>query len=174
MILGVLSVVAGYLGMPHFLAGHSERMFQHFIEKAVVPSREAIFSHETEYMLIGISTLLIICSIGLAYLLYGKTDDFKTAGSLKSKFLPLWKLSNNKFYIDEAYKVLIVDPMNFIAGISFSVVEKYVIDGFSKGCQGSQMLLSQVFSKKRICCRFKKKYLFLYSRYVRRIKQTIF
>ena len=134
IILAIFSFGAGYVGLPHLMAGHEgARFFQAFAERFVAkPTGHHHLAEETEIIMMVLTTLLILTSMGIAYFIYVKNDANKMRDRLKAKFLPLWKISNDKFLVDELYDVAIIKPLYKLANILVDFVEATLINGFIK------------------------------------------
>jgi NADH-quinone oxidoreductase subunit L len=123
MILAVLSVIGGFVGIPEALGGHHE--LAHYLG-AVIPASHGHLSHETEYLLMGLSTALVLMSIGFAWVRFKNFQSAPTPKGLPS-FL------EHKWYIDEFYELIVVRPIQWIAGFMHRIVEVKVIDGLVNG-----------------------------------------
>ncbi len=132
MILAVLSVVGGLVGIPAVLGG------THFLEEFLSPVFEASsfrlvhhLSHETEYILMGVATVVMIGSIYYAYTTYVKKATLPDAEGEDLK--PAHKLIYNKYWVDEIYEKLITKPLNFIADAFHRMVDNQIVDGLVNG-----------------------------------------
>jgi NADH-quinone oxidoreductase subunit L len=132
IILAIFSFGAGYIGMPHFLAGHgTARWFQEFAERFVAkPTGHVHLGEEAEIVMTILTTLLILCSMGLAYFIYVKNDSNKMRDRLKTKFHSLWEISNNKFMVDELYEMTIIRPLFAFGNMLVDFVEAKIVNGF--------------------------------------------
>lgn len=145
-ILSICSIFVGYLGLPHFMSHDNARSFQLFVEKAVVAPRPAIYDEHTEHLLMALTIGLTLIAMVLAYVMYVKNEESKMADKIKFSLKRAWDFSNNKFYVDEIYEKLFLNPILRLAEFLVSIVEKYVIDGFVKGI-GIINFQSSVFLK---------------------------
>ena len=82
--------------------------------------------HSTELMLEGLNVLWALIGIGLAYKLYAHRAHAPT----QSKLFTRWAV--NKFYIDELYDKLIVNPIVLLSGFTAHVMEPKIFDGIIK------------------------------------------
>jgi NADH-quinone oxidoreductase subunit L len=132
ILLAILSAVAGYVGLPHLIASHENaRLFQSFAERFVAkPMGHTHLSEEMEIIMTVATTILILCSMGLAYYVYVKNDENKMRDRLKQKFHTLWEISFNKFKVDELYEVAIIGPLYRFGNILVDFVEAKIINGF--------------------------------------------
>ena len=124
ILLAIASVIAGALGIPALMGGN------HWLAHQLIPiigeQHEAHLSHSTEWALMGISVSIALIALFIAIGRYKKQIDAEPQTSL-GKFL------QNKWYIDELYNNVIVEPLNKLAGFLKEVMEKKVIDGAVNG-----------------------------------------
>ena len=109
MVLALLSIIGGWVGVPAALGGHDE--IGAFLEPVFAngsAAAEAV-SHGLELGLAAISVLVALGGFFVAYLLYYKKPG--TAASFAHKFPTLYRIVENKFYIDEIYQAAIVTPL---------------------------------------------------------------
>ncbi len=120
MILAVLSISTGYLGISAFLA-------------PAFPGT-ASESHHDSPIAIGImtaATLMGLIGIAAAYVLYVKSPGLPDL--LAQQWQQLYRLSFNKWYVDEAYDRMLVRPTVRLADRLWSGVDVAVIDGAVNG-----------------------------------------
>jgi NADH-quinone oxidoreductase subunit L len=131
MILAVLSLVGGFLGLPAALG------LPNWIEGWLEPVYHA--EHHTaaglEIALIIVSSVVAIAGIGLAYAIYIRNP--KTAESTAQSFSGFYKVLAQKYYIDEIYDALFVNPgkrlSRFLAGIiDVGLIDNILVDGSAK------------------------------------------
>ncbi len=123
VILAVLSVIGGLVGVPEALGGN--HMLARFLSP-VVPSAGHHIEHSTEYLLMGLSSVLVIASILFAWSRFKNYTGEGDAGGFG-------KLLQNKWYVDELYQATIVNPLRSISGFFDRIIEKKGIDGFVNG-----------------------------------------
>ena len=101
MILAVLSVVGGYIGMPHLFG--VTNYFEHWLDPVIISSSHSSASHALaagggdivmEWTLMATSVVLVLFSIFMAYLLYKKKTEIST--SLAEKMSGIKTLLLNK------------------------------------------------------------------------------
>ena len=123
IVLAIFSIVAGYIGIPESLGG--KNWVIDFLSP-VVNSTEHHLSHNTEYMLMAGSSVLIVISILFAWVRY---KNFKVETSSQG----FGKLLENKWYVDELYNAIIVNPLQRTAAFFNNIIEMKVIDGIVNG-----------------------------------------
>jgi NADH-quinone oxidoreductase subunit L len=126
-ILAVLAVVAGFLGIPEVFAKDSNWLghFLHPVFAGGEPVAESI-SSSTEWMLMGISTVLALTMVLYALSRFSKKPELGEPTGFA-------KWMRDKFYVDEIYDALIVRPINALADFFNRVIERSVIDGLVNG-----------------------------------------
>lgn len=124
IVLAVLSVIGGFVGVPEVLGGH--HALHEFLSPVLVTEQHHEIAHQTEYMLMGISVAIAAIAIVFAINKFSKKPDLQDAQGLG-------KTLENKWYIDELYDAVIVNPLNNLAGFFKNVVEKSGIDGIVNG-----------------------------------------
>ena len=124
ILLAVASAIAGALGIPALMGGN------HWLSHQLIPiigeAHEAHLSHETEWILMGVSVTIALIALLIAVSRYKKQADEEPTSTL-GKFL------YNKWYIDELYNNAIVEPLNKMSGFLKEIIERKVIDGAVNG-----------------------------------------
>lgn len=130
IVLAILSVGAGLLGIPPVMKEGA-----HALNNFLAPVFADSFAishpkhpaHTTEWMLMAVTTLLVLGVIFWAWKKYANyTDNNREATGLA-------KVLENKWYVDELYDGMIVTPLSRFAGFLKNVVEKLGIDGLVNG-----------------------------------------
>ena len=124
IVLAVLSVIGGFVGVPESLGGR--HLLGEFLSPVIVTEKVSTLAHSTEYMLMGISVAVATIAILFAVSHYSKKPQLEDATGLG-------KVLENKWYVDELYDTVIVNPLNALAGFFKNIVEKSGIDGFVNG-----------------------------------------
>jgi NADH-quinone oxidoreductase subunit L len=108
VVLAILSVIGGWVGIPIVFGGSEE--VEHFLQPAF---NEGIIgnvtSHGLELGLAAVSVLVALLGFYVAYIFYYKKP--RTAAALAARMPALYRLVENKFYIDEIYGIFIVTPL---------------------------------------------------------------
>lgn len=124
IVLAVLSVIGGFVGVPEILGGHHS--LHQFLSPVLVTEQHHEIAHQTEYMLMGLSVAIAAIAIIFAINKFSKKPDLQDAQGLG-------KTLENKWYIDELYDSVVVNPLNNLADFFKNVVEKSGIDGIVNG-----------------------------------------
>ena len=143
VILAGLAVVGGYVGVPHVLGnmfGHIPNYLDNFLDPVFGPAQETYhiavkeaMAHSLgwEFGLMGGSVLLGFAGIGLALFMYIKRPDLP--GKFTAKFPKLHDLVFNKWYIDELYDFLFVNPTKRCGLFLWKGFDVCVVDGIVNG-----------------------------------------
>ncbi len=128
-ILAILSLAGGILNIPELFHGN------HFLAswlEPVITGRVGIheISHTTEWILMGITTAIIL---GIIYYSYRKYAVNKAIAPADDKIHGLNKTFANKFYVDEIYDTVIVEPVQFGSRVAHDYMEKSFIDRIVEG-----------------------------------------
>jgi NADH-quinone oxidoreductase subunit L len=129
MVLAFFAVVAGFIGIPALFAPNAHAL-EHFLAPVFAGSTALVHAHHiehsTEWILMGTATVLILIVIVYAVTKFKKyTTSEPNTG--------IAKVLENKWYIDELYDTVIVNPLHWFAGFLKNTIEKYVIDGAVNG-----------------------------------------
>lgn len=128
VILAVLSVVGGYIGLPPvisewFGSGHS---LANWLSPVVQNSPDlAHVSHTMEWVLMGVATLCSLIMIRVAYVRTSKPKFVENTG--------ISKTLENKWYVDELYDRVIVNPLNSLGKFIDQKLDRKGIDGTVNG-----------------------------------------
>jgi len=124
IILAILSIIGGFAGIPDVIMHGGDKLGQ-FLSPVIALQNEHHVSASTEYMLMGLSTGLVIAMIIFAW--------FKFRNYQSSEATGFGKVLENKWYVDELYKNAIVSPLNKVGSFLKTVIEKSVIDDLVNG-----------------------------------------
>jgi NADH-quinone oxidoreductase subunit L len=135
MVLAVLSIVGGYIGVPAILGGANH--IHHFLEPVFGSSVENYgiatghYSHALEYGMMGISIGIAVVGIALAYIMYLKKPELP--GKFVASFQGLHRAVFNKWYMDEIYDTLFVNPTKRLGTFLWKGFDVVVVDGIVNG-----------------------------------------
>ena len=143
--LGVLSLIGGWVGIPHvisaILPGHLPHVLQQWLapvlKNVALENPSAIW----EWGLMGASVLLAMVCAQLAYYCYIKNPEQSKVMATKMRFF--YDLVYNKYWVDEFYFGKIINPLvEMSKGLWFyidvNLIDKitYVLSDFIKNCGG--------------------------------------
>jgi NADH-quinone oxidoreductase subunit L len=115
MILAVLSVIGGWVGIPHILGGgnHIEAWFEPVFGEsehiAALHAGHGIHDAGIELTVMLVSVVIAVLGIGLAFLFYRKKT--KLPEKVAEGVGPIYPLVYNKYYVDEIYEAGVVTPI---------------------------------------------------------------
>ena len=151
MALGTLAVFGGYLGMPK-LMGMLPNYFEHWLEPVFALSSEygstyahhgAHPSHAIEWGLMGLSVVIALIGIGIAFTMYVKNKELP--GKFVATFPALHRAVYNKWYIDELYDYVFVNPCKALGQFLWKGFDVLIIDGVVNGVASVVMGFSGIF-----------------------------
>lgn len=111
IILAVLSIVGGWIGIPKALGGGlaMKQFLAPVFERAdrimALPEHGV---HTIDYVLIVLSVVVAAAGIYLAITWYLKKPEIPAG--LAKRYAGVYKVLNNKYYVDELYDAAIIDP----------------------------------------------------------------
>ena len=152
MILAVLSVIGGWVGIPHIFG--TTNYFEHWLDPIIVSSSHSGESHALasgggdvgmEWTLMAVSVVLVLFSILMAYILYRKKTEI--TASLAEKLSGIKSLLLNKYYIDELYGAVIIRPVVYLSLFLWKVFDVVIIDGAINGTADWYADVSEVARK---------------------------
>ena len=121
VVLALFSIIGGFVGLPE-ITGGDHKLYK-FLVQSIAHTRFKV-SHLFEYSLWGV-TVLALVSIGyITFKKYATSDTkvFEASNSLISRIIV------NKFYLDELYELLFVNPLKKTGSWIINQFEYGVID----------------------------------------------
>ena len=141
-LLAYLAIFGGYAGIPEALGGVNR--FHHFLAPAVISYHTAIEAapqaHLLEVLLMVVSTVVALGGVYYAYRIYRAQPTL--AEQLARRLGPLYRLSKNKYYVDEIYQAAVVRPFQQLAGLCWNWFDVRVVDGLVNASARSMVHLS--------------------------------
>lgn len=112
IVLALLSVIGGYVGVPHALGGHN--YFEEFLQPVFAPAngKMNLPVHDSitlELILMAVSVGVGLLGIYAGYIIYTKKQDI--AERFAVRFSGVYKLLWNKYFVDEMYDAVVVNPI---------------------------------------------------------------
>jgi len=132
ILLAALSTIGGFIGMPAIFSEHHS-LNQYLGPLLSTPSSltSSEVSHSFEWLLIGISVLLLIIIIAWSYNRYVSREKIP-ANQLEDRGF-LTRLLYNKYYVDELYDAIIVKPLKGMGRLCWNFIDTTLLDGSIKG-----------------------------------------
>lgn len=134
-VLGILSVIGGWVGIPSSLGGgeNFEKFLAPVFENAQAKMSSIFFAEtSTEYILMIVSVILGLAGIYLAYFAYMKRPEF--SAKLRRAAGDFYDILLNKYYIDEIYRAVVVQPFVYVSDKYLRRgLDEIIIDGSVNG-----------------------------------------
>jgi NADH-quinone oxidoreductase subunit L len=124
IVLAVLSIIGGFVGIPEAIMHGGDKLTA-FLSPVIAQHGEHTVSHSTEYILMGLSSALVVIMIIAAWFVFRNYQSKEATG--------LGKVLENKWYVDELYEAAIVKPIKKVGSFLNNVFEKSVVDGLVNG-----------------------------------------
>jgi NADH-quinone oxidoreductase subunit L len=136
IVLAVLSILGGYIGVPDFMGKvvglHDTNLFEHYLSPAILIDNAKEVGHHLfgHWALVGFSIGGAALGIIIAFYLY----SFKPSAPAKiaKDIEPLYKASKNKWYVDELYDYIFVQPFSYLCNQAYRF-DQNIIDGAVNG-----------------------------------------
>ncbi len=130
IVLGFLSVVGGWIGIPHVIStiipGHPPNVLHHWLESSLVQQPAQHFSLVMEWAVMIISVSLAGISALAAYNFYISNKSMPE--KFATKFSKTHGLIYNKYWVDEFYFAKIINPLINISRGLWEYVDVNFID----------------------------------------------
>ncbi len=132
IILAVGAALLGYIGLPQLslIDGWLEPVF-HVGEKAAEAAHGSV---ALEFVLLGVSALVALGGAYFAYRAYVVNTDIPKRA--RAAFGWFGRLVENKYYVDEAYNMVVVQPLRDLGGWLARAFDQGGIDGAVNGLAG--------------------------------------
>ena len=145
VVLAILSVIGGWVGIPIAFGGsdEAEHFLQPIFNEGVVGTVTNAGSHALELTLAAVSVLTAALGLYIAYIFYYKKP--RTAAALAGRAPALYRLVENKFYIDEIYSALIVTPLLMFSRLFLGgLIDGGIVNGAGAAAGGTTKGLSSL------------------------------
>ncbi|MCX8106143.1 MAG: NADH-quinone oxidoreductase subunit L [Ignavibacterium album] len=137
IVLAILSVIGGFVGIPEVFSGEHGNQFHNWLAPIFKDADRKLMhfglhSHFEEILLMVISVIGATASILLARYIYLKKPEIavRTASRFKGLYNLLW----NKYYVDEIYDLLVVNPIVTVSrNVLWKIADNKIIDGTVNG-----------------------------------------
>ena len=124
LVLAILSIIGGFVGIPEVLMHGGDKLGE-FLSPVITIHSEGTVSHSTELSLMALSTGLVIIMIIFAW--------FKFRNYQRREEIGFGKILENKWYVDELYDKVIVNPLHQLGGFLKNTIDNKVVDGLVNG-----------------------------------------
>jgi NADH-quinone oxidoreductase subunit L len=140
IVLAIGSIFTGWLGAPEYLWGS---LWDRWLQPTFGGGDVHHGSVTTEMTVTLLTLAVVAVGTFLAYQKYGRAgariDASTEAGGL------LYRLSLNKFYVDEIYDFIIVRPFTACSGFLAEFIDPWVIDGAVNGLAATTRGMSSIW-----------------------------
>ena len=148
VVLGVLSIIGGWIMIPHALGGGMQ--FERFLEPSFRIAQGLTETHGHHSVLAEYTTMIVSVSIAvggifLALVWYVKNPDIPARFAARSK--TLHKLLLNKYYVDEIYDYSIVQTTIALGEGCWKYFDIPIIDGIVNGAAKLLGWLGSIFRR---------------------------
>ncbi|MCH7477840.1 MAG: NADH-quinone oxidoreductase subunit L, partial [SAR324 cluster bacterium] len=135
VVLALLSVFAGLIGIPHLIGGDTipnvlENYFDGFF--AAPLGGEGHYPASTEWALLGVTTVLGLFAMWLAFRLFA--GNLARAAALRNRLAVPFRLLAGKYFIDELYELMVIRPIHWFSDrVLWRITDAGIIDGLVNG-----------------------------------------
>jgi NADH-quinone oxidoreductase subunit L len=140
VILAIGSIFAGWLGAPEYLWGNR---WDHWLEPVFGTAQAHHGSVSTEIMVTVITLAIVSIGIYLAYVKYGRSGA--QVGASAGADGMLYRLSLNKYYVDEIYDRVFVGPFTACSEFFAQFIDPRIIDGTVNGIAAATRSVSSIW-----------------------------
>ncbi len=135
IVLAILSVIGGYVGVPELMGGANR--LHHFLDPVFGRTIQAQaievahYSHAFEWGLVALTITLAVVGFLVALVLYLRRPELpaRLAASLRGTYRAIY----NKWYVDEIYDALFVNPTKRLGTFLWQGFDVKVVDGIVNG-----------------------------------------
>jgi NADH-quinone oxidoreductase subunit L len=124
IVLAILAIIGGFVGVPEVFMHGGEKLAD-YLSPVIRPVTDHGVSHSTEMLLMGLTTVIAIVAIVIAWMRYRTYREEQPSA--------FGKVLENKWYVDELYDSIVVRPVNKLGVFANKYFEKSGIDALVNG-----------------------------------------
>jgi NADH-quinone oxidoreductase subunit L len=124
IVLAILAIIGGFVGVPEVFMHGGEKLAD-YLSPVIRPVTDHGVSHSTEMLLMGLTTVIAIVAIVIAWMRYRSYREEQPSA--------FGKVLENKWYVDELYDSIVVRPVNKLGVFANKYFEKSGIDALVNG-----------------------------------------
>lgn len=127
IVLAVLSAIGGFVGVPAIFVEGGDKLSAFLAPIAATTKAQVLnpVSHSTEYMLMAVAAGIAILGIVIAWVRYRHYREEQPSA--------IGKFFANRWYVDELYDSVIVQPVNRLGAFANRYLERSGIDALVNG-----------------------------------------
>ncbi len=151
LVLAILSIIGGYVGLPKLITHRPPSIVNYF--DSILPVRPSELSqswhthisHQTEVYLLLLSISVALIGLIFAWLRYHHKKLVPVAdGAYREDFV---RMSFHKFYVDEFYQRILLNPIRKLAHLSYHFFDRQIIDSTVDGLAELSLAVSSLFKR---------------------------
>jgi NADH-quinone oxidoreductase subunit L len=137
IILGALSIIGGFIGIPEIFSGEHGNLFHNWLSPIFRNAERKLIvygthTHFEEILLMALSVAGAAASIFFARYVYLKKPSI--AVNTASKFKTFYKILWNKYFVDEVYDATVINPIvKSSDSFLWRIADNKIIDGLVNG-----------------------------------------
>lgn len=131
IILAVLALLGGFMNIPAIFGGHEN--FSEYLKPSLQGQNFALSAipHNVEFLNIGISVILLLCIILIAWKMYIRNKIVPESDEISRKGIA--RVVYAKYYVDELYNYVFVKSYESISENILPWFERNIVDSFVNG-----------------------------------------
>lgn len=145
IVLAILSVLGGFLNMPPIISEGMAHGFKNWLEPVLGASEEHEMIPQFTQLNLAASTFIVLVLVWL-YIRKKYVAD-NTVPEADEQMQGAGKVLANKFYVDEAYDMAFVEPVNQAGSGLYKWVDRKLIDGLVNGTGKFVGWLGRLYSR---------------------------
>ncbi len=137
VVLAALSILGGLLNFPGW------HTLETWLSHTLGEGEPAHFN----WLVAGISTLLALLGLGIAWLVYARKSESNQVDPLKKPLGPVFTGMEHKWWVDEFYQVILLNPYKSFAQFMANQVDLGIIDRIGGGLAAGTRVLADGIRK---------------------------
>ena len=151
IVLAILSIVGGFIGIPEIFSGEHGNLFHSWLEPIFKNANRKLAFYGSHTQLQEILLMVVSVSAAIAAILFARYVYLKrpsVAVKTSQRFAFIYKILLNKYYVDETYDALIVNPIKKSSeSFLWKIADNKIIDGLVNSAASLVNLLSDNIKK---------------------------
>jgi NADH-quinone oxidoreductase subunit L len=133
IVLGVLSAIGGFIGIPEIFSGEHGNFFHTWLAPVFKTAEIKLMnvtshSHFEEILFMAIS--IVAAVVGILYARYIYLKKPEVADKTASSFKGIYNILLNKYFLDEVYEASVINPIvKGSENILWKIADNRIIDG---------------------------------------------